>query len=280
MTGPASERWRAGDGEEARLTPGRPGLAEIWSRGFLPLRPRGETRHHARPGFPGTAVMLGETTYEVLSEVELAAGPVVYRLRAWPEGEVVRDRVLYGAAFVGRVLAERERERWRQKARPFRWLLYPLVGLLPEEEQERACDRLGLYAPTATLISGLAEGLCVLSALALLIRSNEPATAILLVASLPGLVLLVLPGLGRAFAAAFLGETGGSAPVTFVYGLLRQLGALRERLDAGFVPLTRRDFWERLARPDVVEETSPGMPRLPRSPRAPQLDGISPAASG
>ena len=255
----SSDRWRLRDGEEARFAADGSGSAEIRSRGFLPLRPRSEARHHARPAFPGTAVVLREKTYEVLSESELgAAGQVAYRLRPWPEGEVVRDRVVYGLSFVRRVLAERERSRLRERVRPLRWLLYPLVGLLPEEEQERACERLGLYAVTATLVSGLAEGAAVLLALALLLRSSESAGAILLLTSLPGLVLLALPGLGRAFAAAFLREAGGSAPVALAYGALRGLGALRERQVSGFVPLTRRDFWERLARADSVETASDG----------------------
>ena len=79
---------------------------------------------------------------------------VVYRLRAWPESEVIRDRVVYGPAFVEAAEADRERARFRDRARPWRFLLYPVVGLLPEEEQGRFCDRLGLYAVTATLVSG------------------------------------------------------------------------------------------------------------------------------
>ena len=156
--GEATARWRTGDGEEARLTPGAAAAAEVWSRGFLPLRARSEGSFRLRPAFPGTAVVLGDSTYEVLSETELPEdGLVVYRMRPWPEGEVVRDRVVYGPAFVRAAEAERERARVRERARPWRLLLYPLVGLLPEEEQERACDRLGLYAVTATLVSGLLE---------------------------------------------------------------------------------------------------------------------------
>ena len=135
-------RWRVGDGEEARLTPGAAAAAEVWSRGFLPLRVRSEGSFRLRPAFPGTAVVLGDATCEVLSETELPEdGLVVYRLRLWPEGEVVRDRVVYGPLFVRAAEAERVRARVRARARPWRMLLYPLVGLLPEEEQERACDR-------------------------------------------------------------------------------------------------------------------------------------------
>jgi hypothetical protein len=251
-------RWRVRDGEEARLTPGAAADAEVWSRGFLPLRMRSEGSYALRPAFPGTAVVLGEETYEVLSETELPQdGLVVYRMRAWPAGEVVRDRVVYGPPFVRAAEEERQQARARARARPWRVLLYPLVGLLPEETQVRACDRLGLYSVTATLVSGLAESSLLLLALLLLRRIGEPGKAIVAATLLPVLVLLVLPGLGRAFGAAFLRETGGSAPVAFVFEALRALGA-QGRRDRSFVPLSRPAFWERLGRPDSVEASPDG----------------------
>jgi hypothetical protein len=255
----AAGRWRVGEREEARLTPGAAAAAEVWSQGFLPLRVRSEGSHRLRPAFPGTAVVLGEGTYEVLTETELPEdGLVVYRMRPWPEGEVIRDRVVYGPAFVRAAEAERGRARGRARARPWRLVLYPVVGLLPEEIQERACDRLGLYAVTATLVSGLVESLGVILLLLLVARSSEKGASIMVVVSLPGLVLLVLPGLGRAFGAVFLRETGGSAPVALVFEAMRALGALRERRDRSFVPLTRSAFWERLGRPDTVEASLDG----------------------
>ncbi len=252
-------RWRVRDGEEARLTPGEAAAAEVWSRGFLPLRMRSEGSYALRPAFPGTAVVLGDETYEVLSEAELPQeGLVVYRMRAWPEGEVVRDRVVYGPAFVRAAEAERQQARVRARARPWRVLLYPLVGLLPEETQVRVCDRLGLYSVTATLVSGLVESFLVMLALLLLRGVGEPGKAVLFVLLLPGLILLVLPGLGRAFGAAFLHETGGSAPVSLVLEALRAVGATQRRRDRSFVPLTRSAFWERLGRPDTVEVSPDG----------------------
>jgi hypothetical protein len=231
----------------------------VWSRGFLPLRVRSEGSFRLRPAFPGTAVALGGDLYEVVSETELPEdGLVVYRLRAWPEGEVVRDRTVYGPRFVRAAEAERERARVRARARRWRFLLYPVVGLLPEEAQERLSDRLGLYAVTATLVSGLVESSVVLLALLLFARGAGPGRAIMLLVSLPGLVLFVLPGLGRAFGAVFLRETAGSAPVLFAFETLRAIGALRERHDRSFVPLTRSSFWERLSRPDTVESRPDG----------------------
>jgi hypothetical protein len=220
---------------------------------------RSEGSFRLRPAFPGTAVVLGASTYEVLSETELPEdGLVVYRLRPWPEGEVIRDRVVYGPAFIRAAEAERRHARVRAKARPWRLLLYPVVGLLPEEKQVQACDRLGLYAVTATLVSGLVESLGVMVVLLLVARASETGSAIMMMTALPGLILLVLPGLGRAFGAVFLRETGGSAPVTLVFEALRALGATREHRDRSFVPLTRSAFWERLGRPDVVEASPDG----------------------
>jgi len=252
-------RWRVRDGEEARLAPGAADAAEVWSRGFLPLRTRQEGGYALRPAFPGTAVVLGDETYEVLSETELPQdGLVVYRMRVWPEGEVIRDRVVYGPVFVRAAEAERQQARVRAKARPWRVLLYPLVGLLPEETQVRVCDRLGLYSVTATLVSGLVESILVMLALLLLRRMGEPGRAIILVTLLPGLILLVLPGLGRAFGAALLRETGGSAPVTLLLEALQAVGATQRHRDRTFVPLTRSAFWERLGRPDAVEASPDG----------------------
>lgn len=252
-------RWGVRDGEEARLTPGAAAAAEVRSRGFLPLRVRSLGAFRLRPAFPGTAVVLGEATYEVLSETELPEdGLVVYRLREWPEGEVIRDRVVYGPPFVQAAEKERERARVRERVRPWRFLLYPLVGLLPEEEQERLSDRLGLYAVAATLVSGLLESAVVLALLMLAMRRSDPGAAIAMLLALPGLVLLVLPGFGRAFSALFLRETGGSAPVVLAFETMKALGARRERRDRSFVPLTREAFWERLARPDAVEATPDG----------------------
>lgn len=248
----APSRWRVGDGEEARLTPAAAAAAEVWSRGFLPLRARSEGSYRLRAAFPGTAVVLGAATYEVVSETELPEeGLFVYRMRPWPDGEVVRDRVVYGPAFVRAVRAERARARGRARARPFRVLLYPLVGFLPEEEQARLADRFGLYAVTATLVSALVESALVLL-VPVLLASRGSRFAIGSVSASVFFALLALPAFGRAFSAVFLRETGGSAPVVLVYELLRGLGVSFARHDRTVVPLTRAAFWERLERPDSV----------------------------
>ena len=251
-------RLRIADGEEARLTPGAAADAEVWSRGSLPLRARTPGSYRLRPAFPGTAVDLGSRTYEVLSETELPEdGLFVYRLRRWPEGEVVRDRVVYGASLVRAAQARRDLARSRARARPFRVLLYPLVGLLPEEDQVVCAERLGLYAVTATLVSGLAEAFSILLVPVLLARLG-PALAIGAVSTSAAFSLLALPALGRAFGAFFLRETGGSAPVVALVLALRAFGIRLSRPDRSVLPLTRQAFWERLARADSVAPGADG----------------------
>ena len=253
-------RWRVSDGEEARLTPGAAAAAEVWSRGFLPLRVRSEGSYRLRPAFPGTAVVLGEGTYEVLSETELPEdGLVVYRLRPWPEGEVIRDRVVYGPAFVRAAERERERARVRERARPWRFLLYPLVGLLPEDEQERVCDRLGLYAVTATLVSGLVESAVMLALLLVASGASDGGRPSMLLTALPGLVLLVLPGLGRAFRRRVPARDRRVGPGRA--SLSRRCGrsARAGSVATGASSRSRESaFWERLGRPDAVEASPDG----------------------
>jgi hypothetical protein len=152
------DRLSCGPGEEAvRLSAGALSSAEIRSRGYLPLRVRTPEIPYRRAAFPGTAVVLGDRTYEVIDE-RAGSESVVYALREWPEGEVIRDRVEYGKHFVRAVVTERERAATRDRVRPFRAFLYPIVGLLPEAEQERWSERLGLYSVTATLVSGRVRG--------------------------------------------------------------------------------------------------------------------------
>jgi hypothetical protein len=252
MARPAS--LRVAEGEEIRFSDGEPAPAELWSRGRLPLRVRTEARHHARPEFPGSAVVVHDTTYEVLSETERPdEGLFVYALRPWPEGEVTRDRVVYGSAFVRAAQEERARARVRARARPWRFLLYPLVGALPEEQQERVCERLGLYSVTATLVSGLCESFGVLALVSLAARHADAGLQILIVSGAPGLMFLVLPGLGRAAGAILFHETAGSPLLGKLAGTLSVFRDARPRSDTAFLPLTRRAFWERLARPDEVE---------------------------
>jgi hypothetical protein len=250
--------FRVGEGEEARLTPEGPTAAEIHSRGYLPFRVHASEVYRLRPAFPGTAVVIDDRAFEVVAEVEVAEDAVVYRLVPWPDSQVVRDRVVYGPRLVRAAQAERRRVAQRRRYRPFRFLLYPLVGLLPEAPQERLCDRLGLYSVTATLVSGLGEGLSVLALIWLSTQVAGPWRARLLGLAVPAVFLLVLPGLGRAFGALAFRETAGSALVILAWEATRALGRRFERPDDTVVPLTRQAFWARLALPDRVATEADG----------------------
>jgi hypothetical protein len=248
--------FRVDEGEEAVVAAGPPERALIRSRGFLPLRVRSEGIPYRRPAFCGTAVVLGEQTYEVVQETETPDG-AVYALRPWPEGEVVRDRVAYGPRLVRAARADRERAATRKRARPYRYFLYPLVGLLPEEPQERAADRLGLYSVTATIASGLVEAVLPLVTIWLASRTADDGLRVAFVLVTPPLSLISLSGLARAFAAWAFHETSGSYLVEVAYAAMKGLG--RARRDPTLVPLTREAFWSRLEVPDKVTPERDGV---------------------
>jgi hypothetical protein len=250
--------FRVDAGEEAVVAAGPPEHGLVRSRGFLPLRVRTEGIPHRRPAFCGTAVVLGERTYEVIEEAETAFG-VAYALRPWPEGEVVRDRVVYGPRLVRAARADRERAATRERIRPYRYFLYPLVGFLPQAEQERSADRLGLYSVTASLVSGLIEAALVFVVVWLVTRSANKVVMIVVVLLSPLLSYFALAGLGRAFAALAFRQTSGPYLVELAFAAMKALGAAEGRRDRTLVPLTREAFWTRLEVPDKVTPESDGV---------------------
>lgn len=249
--------FRVEDGEEAFAPAGEGGRAEVRSRGFLPLRLRREGVPRLRPAFPGTALVVGERTYEVISETGAADG-VVYGLRDWPEGEVVRDRVVYGPRLVRAAKADRARAATHERLRPYHFVLYPLVGLLPEVEQERWADRLGLYSVKATLISGSSELLVLLAAIWLIARPADQGLRVVIALVSPALALLALTGLGRAFAAAAFRQTRGQFLVELTFAAMKARGQAATLRDPTLRPLTREAFWSRLETPDRVTREGDG----------------------
>jgi hypothetical protein len=247
----------SGGGESASLTPQGPTAAEIRSRGYLPLRARDPGEAFRRPAFPGTAVLLGDQTFEVVAERSAPEG-VVYLLGPWPEGEVARHRVAYGPPFVRAVLAERERAAIHARLRPYRFVLYPLVGLLPEAEQERWSDRLGLYAVHATLVSGLCEVALYLLLVWGIARGADGGLRVALLLLGPLLGIVALLGVLRAFGAAAFREVSGQVLVEVAFDLFRGLRAAVLPADVSVVPLTRAAFWARLGTPDRVTRDPDG----------------------
>jgi hypothetical protein len=242
------------EGEEARLTPEGPTAAVIESLGSLPLRPRSEALGvHHRPEFPGSCVALGDARYEVVEEQPLELG-FRYLLEPWQDENVQRDAVAYGPRLVRAAQHERRRALERERASRYSAVLYPFVGLLPEERQLLACDRLGLDAQIATLAGA---GLEIGGALMLALSSPGKGPAPL-AAALPLAGLVVAPAIFRVLGAVLFRQAAGNP---FLTALLAATDTLREsarRSDASVLPLTREAFWTRLMRPDKREPQRDG----------------------
>jgi hypothetical protein len=242
---------RVDEGECAVVSAGPPERATVTSRGFLPLRVRTDGVPYRRPAFCGTALVLGEQTYEVIAETQSAEG-VTYALRPWPAGEVVRDRLVYGPRLVREAQEDRDRAARRERVRPYRFLLYPLVGFLPAERQERVALGLGLYSVTATAVSGVVEGLLPFAAMGLIGRSAEPWLAVVLVLLTPLVWFFCLAGFSRSFAAVAFRETSGPFLVEAGSAAWKALVGGVNPVDTPLVPLTRAAFWVRLGGADEV----------------------------
>jgi len=250
----ARERWRVDEGEEARLTPEGETAALIESLGSLPLRVRSEALGvHHRPEFPGTCVVLGGARYEVVEEQPLEVG-FRYRLEQWPDESIIRETVEYGPRLVR--AAQRERRRALQRERASRWstILYPFLGLLPEERQILACDRLGLDAGVSTVAGvGLEIGGALMLALSLPTRAAPPMGPLYAIAG-----LIVAPALYRLLGATLFHEVSGNPLLSAGLSLWDSLRLSRPRADQSVLPLTREAFWARLARPDRQERQPDG----------------------
>ena len=216
-------RWGVGDGEGApasRRAPRRRRRSGAGASCRCACAPRAPYSPAARvPRHRGRA---GRGHGEVLSPRPSSPmdGLVVSGVRDWPEGEVIHDRVVYGPAFVQAAGGERERARVRERARPWRLLLSRWSACCPRRCRSGSPTALGLYAVTATLVlrPPREPRWCSRSCWSRMRRRDAGSAIVMLRLALPGLVLLALPGLGRAFGAVFLRETGGSAPFILALG--------------------------------------------------------------
>jgi hypothetical protein len=258
MPEPQVRAFHVGLGEEAAVTDGPPARGEVRSRGYLPLRVRTEGVPYRRPAFCGTALVLGDSTYEVVRETASEEG-VVYALRPWPEGEVIRDLVVYGPRLVRAAQADRERAATQVRLRPYRFVLYPLVGFLPENEQGRLAHKLGLYTVTATMASGLVELALPLIAVWQITRGADEGLRLVTAIVSPALSLIAVGGFSRAFAAWAFRETSGSYLVEMAFAAVKGLRHAAAKRDATLVPLTRDAFWARLEIPDTIEPQADGV---------------------
>lgn len=250
----ARDRWRVDEGEEARLSPEGPTGAAILSLGSLPLRARSEAMGvHHRPEFPGTCVSLAGARFEVVEEQALDTG-FRYLLEPWSAENVLRDGVEYGPKLVR--AAQRERQRALERERASRWssVIAPFVGLLPEERQILACDRLGLDPLLATVAgAGLEIGLAILLAWSLPSRGGSPMGSLIAIGG-----LFVAPALYRLLGSLVFREVAGNPLLGAALALRDSFGSSTRRADATVLPLTREAFWTRLARPDRQERQADG----------------------
>ena len=253
-----TSRLRIDAGEEATIF--EDGTAVIVSLGSLPFRVRRPAEGvHERPLFPGTAVTLGGARWEVVAEEARPTG-FRYALEPWPPDHVLRQGVEYGPRLVRRAQRERLQVVDVERAQRWSWLLYPVVGLLPETRQRLACERLGLDPPTATLSGAMLEAM---SLVTLAVAMTSPLTSLRVGEGLgfhwvERAGLLLGPTLMRAFGALAFGEVGGSLLLGFAFDLAQALTPSPARYDTSVLPLTREAFWARLALPDRHERHEDG----------------------
>jgi hypothetical protein len=258
--GGRTRRFFVDEGEEARLTPEGPSAAVIESLGSLPLRARRDSGIARRPAFPGTAVMLGDARFEVVSEEAREVG-VRYLLEPWPADHVQRDLVRYTPALVRSAQRERSQAVDVERRRRWSWVTYPFVGLLPEARQVMACERLGLEAATATLGGALLEALVIF-----MVMTGGGGAPLDAMRNREGIGFgytneagfLMSTVLIRAFGALAFGEVAGSAVLGFAFELAQVVRPLATRFDASVVPLTREAFWSRLSVADRHEPQEDG----------------------
>ncbi len=109
-----------------------------------------------RPGYPGTAVRIGEILYEVVA-AEKSGEEWIYRLEPWSGEDTIRVYVDWGEE------AEREFSAGLRCARSQRrkdllaWVSQPFLGFLPAKVQDRLYQERGLEPARATFWSAVLE---------------------------------------------------------------------------------------------------------------------------
>jgi hypothetical protein len=269
------------EGEEARLTPDGPTAAVIDSRGALPFRVRSEAVGvHNRPEFPGSCVVVGGLRFEVVAEQGLENG-FRYLLDPWPADAVIRGMLSYGPPLVRAAQRERQDAFDRERAARWSFLVAPFVGLLPEQRQLLACDRLSLD-PQLTTFAGVLLELATAMAAAVSVKAGA---ASMLIGEGFG-IFIVTPALLRLLGLVLMKETAGAWWLNAVFEAAASLASSSTaRADATVLPLTRDAFWSRLARPDRQQRGEDGsvvvsglLPHLSWSPTAAtRMGGVLPS---
>lgn len=141
--------------------------------------PRSE-KTHTHAVFPGTAILIDGRYYEVLSSARIPGEKpsYLYYLNPWPENFPIRLQFRYTKEECERLAASAKLDRQQSEIRTMLFLLSPLVGMLPAEDQLKLQNQYGINALRCTMISSfllLGVGvLCLLLAL-IAIVSSPPA---------------------------------------------------------------------------------------------------------
>ena len=112
---------------------------------------------HQRAAFPGTAMLVDGSWYEIYRVAPLAGAPhrTAYHLRPWDDAHVIRTAFeLTSEACDALTREHRERQQRLARGAALRYVPF-LTGLLPAEDQKHLESELGVPANRATMISAV-----------------------------------------------------------------------------------------------------------------------------
>ncbi len=257
---PRAERRRIGGDFQLTVYPAGEVFPLRIDCGFVPTGWVGRREQTVRSAaFPGTAVMLEGTWYEVL-RVEASQGSprrYYFHLAPWEDQHTFRKAVELTAEEARRLTAaQREVERNQKRAGALRWLS-PLLGLLPAANQRRLEAAYGMPAAHGSAVS--AGVLLAVSVLVLVLAMASTLGMTFgeyqqLVNSIVAWKLLFMFWLIESLARLYFamsGQPSGSLPVALpVLAVEGLFDLLRSNKDAGELA-GRRGF---AASPDALAQ--------------------------
>jgi len=196
------------------------------SKGWTPRRPKTLTSAE----FPGTTVVWGEESFEVLTAEEMQNGGVRYVLAPWRDEHTIRTLVRYDEESEARLTADYDRARRQRRFSILTRVSGILVGFLPAPVQNRLGNELGVSPMRLTVVSCISPvvllGVCAyLQAGAMIGQQPSPIPIWLwLVAGF----LLFESGI-RFFVAMSQNRAMGSLFGTIAYVIFQALAGARGR---------------------------------------------------
>jgi hypothetical protein len=204
--------------DRARTLGGKVILQSALPKGWTPRTPKS----HTHSEHPGTAVVWGEQTFEVVEASVLPTGAVRYVLAPWRDDHTIRTFVSYDAESEAKLIADDARARRQRRTSVVTRLSGVLLGHLPVSAQTYLQNELGV-APTAmTLMSCLGilvmDGFLAVAAVDSIVR-RAPSSIPLFVWPLAG--MLTAETIVRYFVVMSQGRGMGSVLGTLAYMLYR-----------------------------------------------------------